>query len=144
MIIQIWKVIIILISNNTCVNKKCITKNISKEKIRQNTIGNKNQIFDIRQIKKVENIYKTKTINRFNLTKNIYFSIKTKNHKSMNIINQNSDINKDYFCFYNSLNTKKINPQKYKTLKEISKTKESEKNIIKTNVKYKKNFTEIQ
>ena len=43
-------------SNNISVNKKCITKNISKEKIRQNTIENKNQIFDISQIKKVENI----------------------------------------------------------------------------------------
>ena len=58
----------------------------------------------------------------------------------MNLINKNSDINKDYFCFYNSLNTKKINPQKYKTLKERSKTKESEKNINKSNVKYKNNF----
>ena len=58
----------------------------------------------------------------------------------MNLINQNSDINKDHFCFYNFLNTKKINPQKYKTLKERSKTKESEKNNIKSIVKYKKNF----
>ena len=38
------------------------------------------------------------------------------------------------------MNTKQINPQKYKTLKERSKTKESEKNIIKSNVKYKNNF----
>ena len=38
------------------------------------------------------------------------------------------------------MNTKKINPQKYKTLKERSKTKESEKNNIKSNVKYKKIF----
>ena len=126
--------------NNTYVNKKCITKNISKEKIRQNTIENKNQIFDISQIKKVENIYKTKTINRFNLTKNIYFSYKTKNHISLDLTKQNSGINKNYFCFYNDLNTKQINPQKYKTLKERSKTKESEKNIIKSNVKYKNNF----
>ena len=40
------------ISNNTCVNKKYFTKNISKEKIRQNTIENKNKIFEINQIKK--------------------------------------------------------------------------------------------
>jgi len=127
-------------NNNTCINKKCIIKNISKEKIRQNTIENKNKIFDINQIKNVKYIYKTKTINRFNLTENKNFSYKTKNHKSMNLINKNSDTNKDHFCFYNSLNTKKINPQKYKTLKERSKTKESEKNIIKSNVKYKNNF----
>ena len=88
----------------------------------------------------LNNIYKTKTIIRFNLTENKNFSCETKNHKSMNLINQNSDINKDYFCFYNSLNTKKINPQKYKTLKERSKTKESEKNTTKTIVKYKNNF----
>ena len=127
-------------TNNTCINKKCIIKNISKEKIRQNTIENKNKIFEINQIKNFKHIYKTKTINRFNLTENKNFSYKTKNHKSMNLINKNSDINKDYFCFYNSLNTKKINPQKYKTLKERSKTKESEKNTTKTIVKYKNNF----
>ena len=79
-------------------------------------------------------------INRLNLTKNKIFSYTTKNHKSMNLINQNSDIDKDYFSFYNDLNTKIINPRKYKTLKERSKTKESEKNITKSNVKYKNNF----
>ena len=58
----------------------------------------------------------------------------------MDLTKQNSGMNKNYFCFYNDLNTKQINPQKYKTLKERSKTKESKKNIIKSNVKYKNNF----
>jgi len=127
-------------SNNTSVNKKCITKNILKEKVRQNTIENKNQILDISQVKNVKYIHKTKTINRFNLTKNKIFLYKKKNHISLDLTKQNSGINKNYFCFYNDLNTKQINPQKYKTLKERSKTKESEKNNIKSIVKYKKNF----
>ena len=128
------------ISNNTCVNKKCITKNISKEKIRQNTIEYNNQIFDINQTKKVENNYEIKTIDSFNQTKNGNILAKTKNIQSFDLANKNSDTNKNYIRLYDYLNIKKLNPQKYKTLIERSKTKESEKNIIKSNVKYKRNF----
>ena len=126
--------------NNTLLNENCISKNIniSKEKIRQNTIDYNNQIFDKRQTKKVENTYKTKTIDSFNQTKN--FLTKTKNIQSMDLTNINSEINKNYIRLLNRLNIKKLKPQKYKTLIERSKTKESEKNSINSNVKYKNKF----
>ena len=126
--------------NNTLLNENCISKNINiaKEKIRKNTIELSNQIFYKRQTKKVENTYKTKTIDSFNQTKN--FLTKTKNIQSMHLTNINSEINKNYIRLLKRLNTKKLKPQKYKTLIERSKTKESEKNIIKSNVKHKRNF----
>jgi hypothetical protein len=126
--------------NNTLLNENCISKNIniSKEKIRQNTIELNNQIFYKRQTKKVENTYKTKTIDSFNQTKN--FLTKTKNIQSMDLTNINSEINKNYIRLLNRLNIKKLKPQKYKTLIERSKTKESEKNSINSNVKYKNKF----
>jgi len=114
--------------------------NISKENIRQNTIEYNNQIFDINQTKKVENNYEIKTIDSFNQTKNGNILAKTKNIQSFDLANKNSDTNKNYIRLYDYLNIKKLNPQKYKTLIERSKTKESEKNIIKSNVKYKRNF----
>ena len=114
--------------------------NISKEKTGQNTIEYNNQIFDISQTKKVENNYEVKTIDSFNQTKNGNILTKTKNFQSINLPNKNTDIYKDYIRFDNYLNTKKPKLQKYKTLIERSKTKESEKNIIKSNVKYKRNF----
>ena len=126
--------------NNTLLNENCISKNINiaKEKIRKNTIELSNQIFYKRQTKKVENTYKTKTIDSFNQTKN--FLTKTKNIQSMDLTNINSEINKNYIRLLNRLNTKKLKPQKYKTLIERSKTKESEKNSINSNVKYKNKF----
>ena len=117
-----------------------IVINISKEKTGQNTIEYNNQIFDISQTKKVENIYESKTINSFNQTKNGNILAKIKNIQSFDLANKNSDTNKNYIRLYDYLNIKKLNPQKYKTLIERSKTKESEKNIIKSNVKYKNNF----
>ena len=114
--------------------------NISKENIRQNTIEYNNQIFDINQTKKVENNYEVKTIDSFNQTKNGNILAKIKNIQSFDLANKNSDTNKNYIRLYDYLNIKKLNPQKYKTLIERSKTKESEKNIIKSNVKYKRNF----
>ena len=126
--------------NNTLLNENCISKNIniSKEKFRKNTIELNNQIFYKRQTKKVENTYKTKTIDSFNQTKN--FLTKTKNIQSMDLTNINSEINKNYIRLLNHLTTKKLKPQKYKTLIERSKTKESEKNSINSNVKYKNKF----
>ena len=124
--------------NNTLLNENCISKNINiaKEKIRKNTIELSNQIFYKRQTKKVENTYKTKTIDSFNQTKN--FLTKIKNIQSMDLTNINSEINKNYIRLLNRLNTKKLKPQKYKTITERSKTKELEKNNIKSNVNYKK------
>ena len=114
--------------------------NISKENIRQNTIEYNNQIFDLSQTKKVENNYKIKTIDSFNQTKNGNILAKIKKIQSFDLANKNSDTNKNYIRLYDYLNIKKLNPQKYKTLIERSKTKESEKNIIKSNFKYKRNF----
>ena len=114
--------------------------NISKEKTGQNTIEYNNQIFDISQTKKVENNCESKTINSFNQTKNGNILAKTKNIQSFDLSNKNTDTNKNYIRLYDYLNIKKLNPQKYKTLIERSKTKESEKNIIKSNVKYKRIF----
>ena len=88
----------------------------------------------------MENNYEVKTIDSFNQTKNGNILAKIKNIQSFDLANKNSDTNKNYIRLYDYLNIKKLNPQKYKTLIERSKTKESEKNIIKSNVKYKRNF----
>ena len=124
--------------NNISLSINRISKNISNEKIRLNSFENRNQIFGIRQIKKMKNTYKIKTINSFNQTENRIFSNRIKNVKFMSFANKKSDINKNYICLCNSFNAKTLKPQKYKTITERSKTKESEKNNIKSNVNYKK------
>ena len=124
--------------NNISLSTNRISKNISNEKIRLNSFENRNQIFGIRQIKKMKNTYKIKTINSFNQTENRIFSNRIKNVKFMSFANKKSDINKNYICLCNSFNAKTLKPQKYKTITERSKTKESEKNNIKSNVNYKK------
>jgi len=75
----------------------------------------------------MKNIYKIKPINSFNQTENRIFSNKIKNIKFMSFANKKLDINKEYICLCNSINAKKLKPQKYKTITERSKTKESEK-----------------
>ena len=124
--------------NNISLSTNRISKNISNEKIRLNSFENRNQIFGIRQIKKMKNTYKIKAINSFNQTENRIFSNRIKNVKFMSFANKKSDINKNYICLCNSFNAKTLKPQKYKTITERSKTKESEKNNIKSNVNYKK------
>ena len=124
--------------NNISLSTNRISKNISNEKIRLNSFENRNQIFGIRQIKKMKNTYKIKAINSFNQTENRIFSNRIKNVKFMSFANKKSDINKNYICLCNSFNAKTLKPQKYKAITERSKTKESEKNNIKSNVNYKK------
>ena len=67
--------------NNISLSTNRISKNISNEKIRLNSFENRNQIFGIRQIKKMKNTYKIKTINSFNQTENRIFSNRIKNVK---------------------------------------------------------------